>query len=713
MKNKIRIPEQENVPHLLPMSGKNRDGNLYQVDNLGFLRNGKRFLPIMGEFHYSRWEPETWRTELLKMRSGGVTVVATYVFWIHHEEREGEWDFSCSRNLRGFLEICKELNFPVWLRIGPWVHGECRHGGFPDWVQHSDRFVPRSNDPGYLAVVKRLYEQLATQAEGMMCKDGGPIIGIQLENEFGHCGGTTDPVEGKAHMAMLKKLAVEAGFDVPYYTATGWNGAHVVQDEMLPVLGGYVDAPWEPGTYEMPACENFLFTPYRNDDHIGSDWNKDGAKRDMFDTQANPYLTAELGAGLQVTSHRRTYPWPEDVEANALTMLGSGAVLLGYYMYHGGINPDGRYSTLNETQTIGGYTTLPTKSYDFQTCIRQSGEINTSFGKLKKLHLLTADFGDLLAGAQAAFPEIKPSSAEDMETLRYTVRFNRGKEVGFLFLNNHQRRRKMADHEDFSVEVDLGDEILKLPHLTARSGKCGVIPFHLPLEDTILEKTNAWLLCMVGKRTFFYSDLKEPFFDWEKPSRWVTVLTPEQADRAFRFDDGVYIVENMSSCLYEDQGKIHLITQAETETITIYRENGTVERMTLKCEPVTVATSAAMIREETDAEGKLLYRDYRVTLDPVPEEKLTQLHLEIDYLGDRAEVYRDGKLIDDWYTTGEIWRMGLKRFDYPRELVIRIYASDNLIPCTHGSDVYYDLPVESGCEIRNVKTVAEYEIAMN
>lgn len=75
-----------------------------------------------------------WKEALLKMRAGGVDIVATYVFWIHHEEKKGEWDFSGSRDLRAFLELCKRLNMPVWLRIGPWAHGECRNGGFPDWL---------------------------------------------------------------------------------------------------------------------------------------------------------------------------------------------------------------------------------------------------------------------------------------------------------------------------------------------------------------------------------------------------------------------------------------------------------------------------------------------------------------------------------------------------------------------------------------------------
>ena len=190
--NRIIIDSAEKETRLLPMGGTDSQGNLWQVDNLSFLKNGKRFLPVMGEFHFSRYEPEDWEEELLKMKAGGVGIVATYVFWIHHEEKKGEWDFTGCRNLRGFLEACKRADMPVWLRIGPWAHGECRNGGFPDWLAQDKTMQVRTNDPAYLKLVEAFYQKVGEQAAGMMCKDGGPIIGIQLENEYGHCGGPSD-----------------------------------------------------------------------------------------------------------------------------------------------------------------------------------------------------------------------------------------------------------------------------------------------------------------------------------------------------------------------------------------------------------------------------------------------------------------------------------------------------------------------------------------
>ena len=92
--------------------------------------NQKPWFPIMGEFHYSRYQDEFWEEELRKIQAGGVTIVSTYVIWIHHEEDEGVFDFSGCCDLRKFLQLCKKVGLMVFLRPGPWVHGEVRNGGF-------------------------------------------------------------------------------------------------------------------------------------------------------------------------------------------------------------------------------------------------------------------------------------------------------------------------------------------------------------------------------------------------------------------------------------------------------------------------------------------------------------------------------------------------------------------------------------------------------
>ncbi|MBO5634285.1 MAG: beta-galactosidase [Bacteroidales bacterium] len=141
-------------------------------DSLGLMFDGKRVVPAMGEIHFSRVPSEEWSREIRKMKEGGLSFVASYVFWNHFEEVEGEFDWSGQRNLRHFLEICRDENMPVVLRIGPFCHGEARNGGFPDWIFSKDCEV-RSEDPAFLEYVRRFYKEIYSQAEGLQWKDGG------------------------------------------------------------------------------------------------------------------------------------------------------------------------------------------------------------------------------------------------------------------------------------------------------------------------------------------------------------------------------------------------------------------------------------------------------------------------------------------------------------------------------------------------------------
>ncbi len=136
----------------------------------------------------------------------------------------------------------------VLLRIGPWCHGEVRNGGFPNWLQKKgdDKvFELRRDNPGYLAYVKKYYGQVAEQTKGLLWKDGGPVIGIQLENEY------SGPTQ---HLMTLKQLARDAGIDVPIYTCTGWGGGGAAPfGEMLPLSGSYAEGFWDRSLARMPG----------------------------------------------------------------------------------------------------------------------------------------------------------------------------------------------------------------------------------------------------------------------------------------------------------------------------------------------------------------------------------------------------------------------------------------------------------------------------
>ena len=141
MENRINIQEVR-IPSYQRLSdqffGTDPDGREIGFNNYYMLMDGKPFFGISGECHYSRVPEERWEDTLLKMKAGGINTVATYVFWIHHEVQEGVFDFSGQRDVGEFMRICGEEGLYVWLRIGPWCHGECRHGGFPEWLMKKE-----------------------------------------------------------------------------------------------------------------------------------------------------------------------------------------------------------------------------------------------------------------------------------------------------------------------------------------------------------------------------------------------------------------------------------------------------------------------------------------------------------------------------------------------------------------------------------------------
>lgn len=434
----VRVSAAESVvidartPSQVPMatsyrggSSTSASGHTIGVNSMYLTMDRRPWLPVMGEFHYSRVPESEWEEELLKMKSAGVQIVSTYVIWIHHEEVRGEFDWSGQRDLRRFAELCKRHGLYLVVRIGPWAHGEVRNGGLPDWVLKDG--PTRRNDPAFMANVATFYAQIGAQLRGLLWKDGGPVIGIQLENEYSARGAS----EGEEYILALKKLAIRDGLDVPLYTVTGWDNAVVPKGEVLPVFGGYPDAPWDSSTAALPPNEVYMF---RFGSRVAGNMGAVGGARESkvveWDT---PFLTAELGGGVQDTYHRRPVIEADDVAAMVPVMLGSGANLYGYYMFQGGENPDGRLSTLQESQATGYPTDVPTKSYDFQAPLSEFGEERASFRKLKVFHYFLNDFGSDLAEMSVHVPSTSPRSADDLSAIRASVRSDG--ERGFLFVN--------------------------------------------------------------------------------------------------------------------------------------------------------------------------------------------------------------------------------------------------------------------------------------
>lgn len=668
----------------------------YSYDEKSLLRDGKRWFPVMGEIHYSRYPEQYWKEALLRMKEGGVDIVSSYVIWIHHEEVENEWDFSGCRDLRKFVTEIGNCGLTMILRVGPWSHAEVRNGGFPDWLLAKCP-AARTNDESYFTEVQKFYAKIFEQVDGLLLKDGGPIIGLQIENEYGHCGGLTG-TEGEAHMKRLLKIAQDVGFDVPLYTATGWGGA--VTAGMLPVMGGYCDAPWDPRITEIEPSGNFVFTYERNDHAIGSDFGL--GEGITFDMTKYPYLTAELGGGLQVTYKRRPVAKPADIGAMSLSKMGSGCNLLGYYMYHGGTNPEGKLTTLEENTATGSINDLPVKNYDFRAPLGEYGMPNGTYDEIKLDALFVHDFGEKLCEMNAHIPQSNPVHPEDNRTLRFSWRFAEESE-GFVFVNNYQRCRKMAEHSNtvlLRTKAD-GSEI-KFAPVDVRDGDFYFLPFGMKIGKNILQTSLATPLCKLnnGRKSFVFYSAACP--SGKSPAQSSFVTSIEDADRTL-YDFGTAAEDDVDivTLSREDALKSHKICTSDgsehilvTDSVVYCDKNadGTVlhfvsdRKISFRVFPGLAAVPEGFVLVGCE-KGFALYES-SAPVSKAPEVSIKELAvtgetakysvetgdwsasgacdvmLEVAYTGNCARLYENETLVDDSIFMGQDypWTIGLKRF---------------------------------------------------
>lgn len=440
-------------------------------------RDGRPWIPVMGEYHFVRDHREVWERELRKMRAGGIDVLATYVFWLAHEEVEGEFRWDGERDLRAFVQTAAQVGLDVVLRIGPWAHGETRNGGFPDWLQARD-IAHRTDDPGYLEVASRWYAAIAGQVADLVHRaedPDAPIIGIQIENEL---------YDQPQHLSTLRTIAESVGLAASLFTATGWGGAQLPPGRFLPVYAGYADGFWEESDTGWPEFgrQHFTFSDVRDDLSVGADLRATPADAaavgDRGTSDPWPYATCELGSGMATAYHRRPLVDAEDVAALALTKLGSGSAWQGYYMFHGGLHFDGALSTTQESQATGYPNDVPVRDYDFFAPIGAAGTQRRHFHQLRRQHLFLSAYGDRLA----TYP-VRIGSQES-GGLRWSVRGDGDR--GFLFVNNHQPALAPLDAvEAVRFEIAGPDAAVRIPShpITVPADSSFFWPIRQPLGE--------------------------------------------------------------------------------------------------------------------------------------------------------------------------------------------------------------------------------------
>lgn len=683
----------------LKLGGSNPSGEHIEVNSYYMSIGGKPVIPVMGEFHYSRYPECQWEEEILKMKAGGVTVIPTYVFWSIHEEQEGVFNWTGNRNLRKFLQLCQKHGMWTVVRIGPFCHGEIRNGGLPDWLFAKPLEI-RSNDVNYLKYVKRFYEEIGRQLDGLYYKDGGTIIGTQIENEHQHSAapwGITYPGEpkdmtsatydadiirigvsvqdkkittaelGDLHMKTLKKMAEEAGIQTPLYTATGWGNAAVIGEEAIPVTAAYTYPFWSKPQMS-PFC---LFKDIQK--------NPDYAPV-RYDTEKFPSFCAEMGVGIQMIYTRRPIVTAKAAEALMVRTLGSGANGIGYYMYHGGSTPKMGPTAFFSDEPMG----MPKISYDFQAPLGEFGLEHGSYRALRLLHLFLNDFSDQLAPMETVLPKgYAQLTPANRETLRYAARV-KGKS-GFVFMVNFQDHdTARIDQKDLCLRLKFAEETLRIPAqgtFTLPKDESLILPFNFRMEDALLKYATAQLLLKLDDKGmehyfFFVPEGIHPEFMFDKATvagkyRYtpeaglkstftvktaggkrfkVTTLTREQALNACKVDGKLLLT---SSMVLPGEKGVRLLNMGNP----VFRY---VMYPSAKGFKEQTAEVPAVQPEYTSR--KVGSRRLAVRFSGKDHPQVNDYFLRLNYVGDVAMAFLKGELVLDHFYYGAPWQISLKRF---------------------------------------------------
>ncbi len=641
-------------------------------DRHSLMIDGRRVCPVMGEVHYSRIPADEWPAEVRKMKEGGVTIIATYIFWNHVEEQEGVFRWDGQRNLRRFIEVCQQEQLPVVLRLGPFCHGEVRNGGIPDWV-FTKGCKTRDENPVFLGLVERLYRQIFTQVQGLQWKDGGPVMAAQFDNEYRGRG---------EYLMALKQIATRIGFDLPFYTRTGWPelATPVPFGEMLPLYGDYADGFWERSIEETAGnyYKAFNFKAFRSSTAIATEQLGEQKERLNKGDEQYPYFTCELGGGMMAAYHRRPYIYPEDAYSMAIVKLGSGSNLLGYYMYHGGTNPEG-LTYLNETQrTIAtNYNDLPVKTYDFQAPLNEFGQKNPQYYMLRKLHLFMQDWGDVLAPMEASFPCKQDIEKGDDSFLRWAVRSKDGS--GFIFVNNYERLQNLSAKKGVRLEA-CG---VRLPQLTIPAGAICIFPVNI---EGIKFATAQLIAKRDGK--IYLEQIKGIPTTLAIGNKVLKNLKAKGPETPV-YKNYYLLTSEQAGCLFLEEDA-HPGIAIKAPIINKVKEAGALR-------PITMGVNKAAEEPlDEDFEQAAVY-----TID-LPEVSVEGRLLNIDYRGDVARLYVNGQLIDDNFYYGRPFQYALWRLPKGcRQLELRI------LPLQKDMPVYFPREADTtpGEEVKQITII--------
>ena len=321
------------------------EGGKFEAGKGTFLLNGEPFVVKAAELHYPRIPQPYWDQRIKLCKALGMNTVCLYTFWNSHEPREGEFDFSGQNDLRKFIELCQANDMKVILRPGPYVCAEWEMGGLPWWLLKKKDIRLRENDPYFLERVDKFQKALAEQVGDLTIADGGPIIMVQVENEYGSYGTDKEYVGNIRDM-----LRRNFGEDVTLF-----------------------QCDWA-SNFLNNGLDDLIWTM-----NFGTGANVDQQFAPLKEVRPDsPLMCSEFWSGWfdKWGANHETRP-AADMIAGIDEMLGKG-ISFSLYMTHGGTNW-GHWAGANSPGFAPDVT-----SYDYDAPISESGQTTPKYHALRK-----------------------------------------------------------------------------------------------------------------------------------------------------------------------------------------------------------------------------------------------------------------------------------------------------------------------------------------
>lgn len=318
----------------------------FEIKGNQFVKDGKPIKIISGAVHYFRNMPDTWSDIFKKMKAMGCNCVETYCVWNMHEKHKGEYDFKGNLDIGAFIRQAQKQELMVIVRPGPYICAEWEFGGLPWWIQTDESMEIRCSNKAYIERFDKYLDALFSQIRPLLVTNGGPVIMMQIENEYGYYG------DDREYLSYLRDAYIKRGIDVPLFTSDGTSRANL--------LDGSVEGCFSTLNFGSRVEENFKAHDelYPNAPKMCMEmWNG------WFDAWGDD-------------KHHTTSP--EDYAKVVDDMLNKGS--LNMYMFIGGTN-FGFTSGANHYEKFAPDVT----SYDYDAILTECGDVTPKYYAVRQV----------------------------------------------------------------------------------------------------------------------------------------------------------------------------------------------------------------------------------------------------------------------------------------------------------------------------------------